>query len=315
MSVETNEKSDRSFLDYLGVTVRGFFMGAADVVPGVSGGTIALLFGIYHELVDAINSVNAHFLRNIFTLRWKAAFADFPWKFLIALGLGIGAAILTLAQILRWVLINHPVLIWSFFFGLVAASVIVVMMRAGRITPRMGLTFIIAAVGAFILLGLHPGQTPETAWFLFISGAIAICAMILPGISGAFILVLLGKYEYVLNAVVQRDILTIAILGMGAVVGILSFARLLKWLLRRYYAITISVLAGFMLGSLRVLWPWKEPGADIEHGTGVNILPAEFTSEVGGAIFLMLTAFVLVVLLEYLSSKRFSGEQVVVPEK
>jgi putative membrane protein len=315
MEAETNQKPNRSLIDYLGVMLRGFCMGAADVVPGVSGGTIALLLGIYHELVDAINSVDINFLRNILTFRWKTAFDQIPWKFLLALALGIATAILTLAQLLRWVLNNYPVLIWSFFFGLVAASVIVVMMRGGKITLKMGITFIIAAFAAFILLGLRPGQSPESPWFLFLSGAIAICAMILPGISGAFILVLLGKYEFVLNAVVQRDILTIAIIGLGAVVGILSFARLLKWLLKRYYAITISILAGFMLGSLRVLWPWKEPGADIEHGTPGNIIPAEFSSEVIGALFLMVIAFVLVVLLEYLSSKRFSGNRLIVPEK
>jgi putative membrane protein len=308
------QKSTRTFSDYIGVTIRGFCMGAADVVPGVSGGTIALLLGIYHELVDAINSIDGRFFRDVISFRWKAAFNDLPWKFLLALGIGIGTAILTLAQILRWVLINYPVLIWSFFFGLVAASVIVVMTRAGRITPKMGAFFAIAAIGAYVLLGLTPSQTPETAWFLFLSGAIAICAMILPGISGAFILVLLGKYEFVLNAVVTRDIVTILIVGMGAVVGILSFARLLKWLLNRYYNITIAILAGFMLGSLRVLWPWKET-VDIEHGSAANIFPAEFTAEVGGAIFLMVTAFVLVVLLEYLSAKRFGIQQVVVPEK
>jgi putative membrane protein len=315
MSASTNEKKNRSWLDYLGITARGFCMGAADVIPGVSGGTIALLMGIYNELVDAINAVNAGFIRNLITLRWKAAFADFPWKFLVALVIGIGTAILTLSQLLRWALNHHPVIIWSFFFGLVFASVIVVMMRAGKISAKMGVTFLAAAAGAYVLVGLRPGQTPETAWFLFISGAVAICAMIMPGVSGAFILVLLGKYEYVLNAVVQRDILTIAILGAGAVVGLLSFARLLKWLLRRYYAITISVLAGFMLGSLRVLWPWKGPDANVKRGVPGNVIPVEFTPETAEALFLMVLALVLVVSLEYLSSKRLAGTQVAVQEK
>jgi putative membrane protein len=315
MSDNTNEKANRSWFDYLAVMLRGFAMGAADVVPGVSGGTIALLTGIYHELVDAINCVNTSFIRSILTLRWKEAFADFPWKFLIALGLGIATAIFSLAQFLKWVLHNYPVLIWSFFFGLVLASVVVVLMRAGKISMKMGMMFFVAAVGAYILMGLTPSVTPNTPLFLFISGAIAICAMILPGISGAFILVLLGKYEYVLNAVVERDFGAIILVGLGAVVGILSFARLLKWLLHRYYAVTISVLAGFMLGSLRKVWPWKEPNVDIELGNPANILPAAFTPEVVGAIFLMITAFVLVVLLEYLSSRRFSTSRVAVPEK
>jgi putative membrane protein len=314
MEVDQNQKSTRTFSDYIGVTIRGFCMGTADIVPGVSGGTIALLLGIYDELLNAINSIDGRFFRDVISLRWKAAFNDLPWKFLLALGIGIGTAILTLSQILGWALTNYPVLIWSFFFGLVAASVIVVMTRAGKITPKMGAFFAAAAIGAYILLGLTPGRTPDTAWFLFLSGAVAICAMILPGISGAFILVLLGKYEFVLNAVVTRDFVSILIVGMGAVVGILSFARLLKWLLNRYYYLTIAILAGFMLGSLRVLWPWKE-AIDIEHGSATNIFPAEFTPEVGGALFLMMIAFVLVILLEYLSAKRFGTQQVIVPEK
>jgi len=315
MTINTNEKSNRSLLDYLGITLRGFCMGTADVIPGVSGGTIALLLGIYGELVDAINAVNVKFFRHLVTLKWKDAFNDLPWKFLLALVIGIGTAILTLAQLLKWALTYYPVLIWSFFFGLVLASVVVVMLRAGKISVKMGAAFLAATVGAFILVGLRPGQTPETAWFLFLSGAVAICAMILPGISGAFILVLLGKYEYALSAVVHRDILTIAILGAGAIVGLLSFARLLKWLLRRYYAMTISVLAGFMFGSLRVLWPWKSPDADVEHGVPGNIIPAAFTTETIGAIFLMLIAFALVVLLEFLSSKRFTEEKTNITEE
>jgi putative membrane protein len=314
MEVDPNQKSTRTFSDYIGVTIRGYCMGTADIIPGVSGGTIALLLGIYDELLNAINSINGQFFRDVLSFRWKAAFNDLPWKFLLALGIGIGTAILTLSQILGWALTNYPVLIWSFFFGLVAASVIVVMTRAGKITPKMGAFFAAAAIGAYILLGLTPGRTPDTAWFLFLSGAVAICAMILPGISGAFILVLLGKYEFVLNAVVTRDFVSILIVGMGAVVGILSFARLLKWLLNRYYYLTIAILAGFMLGSLRVLWPWKE-AIDIEHGSAANIFPAEFTPEVGGALFLMMIAFVLVILLEYLSAKRFGTQQVILPEK
>src|SRR5690554_5724335 len=182
---------------YLGLVLRGIFMGAADIVPGVSGGTMAFILGIYEELIDSIRMVGQpEFIKATLGLRLREALDMLNWKFLLAVATGIFIAVFTLAHALEWLLVNQPVFVWSFFFGLVLASVFVVSRRIDRWTPSLVVAMVLAAAAAFLLVGLVPGQTPDTWWFLFLSGAVAICAMILPGISGAFILVLLGKYEY-----------------------------------------------------------------------------------------------------------------------
>lgn len=303
----TPTRQTRSLKDYFWIAARGFCMGAADVVPGVSGGTMAFILGIYDELLNAIHAVNLDFVRRLLTLRWREAFAHFPWRFLLALGLGIGAAIFSLARGLRWMLEHHPSLVWAFFFGLVLASVIVVRKRVRRWTPMAIALAALAAVGAYVLVGLTPTQTPDTPWFLFLSGAIAICAMILPGISGAFILVLLGKYQYVLDAVVHLDVFTLAFVAAGCVVGLLSFVRLLRWLLQHHHDPTVAVLAGFMLGSLRKVWPWKETLAgsvDAHFAQEINVLPSAFSPEVGLALALLLLGVALVWGIEYLAARR-----------
>ncbi len=306
----------RTAIDHVWIAARGYAMGAADVVPGVSGGTMAFILGIYDELLNAIHAVDGAFLRRLLTLRWREALAHFPWRFLLALGLGIGLAIVTLAQGIDWALHNHPSLVWAFFFGLVLASVWVVRKRIQRWTPVILAFSGLAAVAAFILVGLTPAETPNAPWFLFISGAVAICAMILPGISGAFILVLLGKYQYVLNAVVQRDLVTLAIVAAGCVVGLLSFARALRWLLRRYHDATVAVLVGFMFGSLRKVWPWKsaaagQAGVDPALAQEFNVLPPALTADVGLALALMALGFGLVLLIDLLASRQAAPASVV----
>lgn len=233
-------------------------MGSADIVPGVSGGTIALLLGVYEPLLDSLRTLTEpEFIQAVLQRRFREASEILPWRFLIALGSGILLAALTLAQLLSWLLLNRPELLWSFFTGLVLASVFVVAGRvAGWSAPRF-LQFIAGAVGAFVVVGLVPAQTPNSPLFLFLSGALAICAMILPGISGAFILVLLGKYQYVLDAVSNGDVVTLAIVAVGAGAGLITVARFLSWLFSRYHDATLAFLAGLMLGSLRKLWPWK----------------------------------------------------------
>lgn len=303
---ETKTKpKDRSLKDYFFISARGFAMGSADVVPGVSGGTMAFILGIYDELLDAINSVDAVFLRRIFTLKWKEAFAEFPWKFLLALALGIGAAILTLANALHWALENHPVYIWSFFFGLIIASIVAVRTRVKTWSVVNIVALLASAVGAFILVGLTPSETPHTPLLLFLSGAIAICAMILPGISGAFILVLLGKYSFVLGAVKNFDFLTIALVGLGAVTGLLAFVRLLRWMLRTNHDLVVSILIGFMVGSLRKVWPWKilEPISET-FIKETNFIPSAFGGEVFVAILLMALGVALVLVMEYLANRH-----------
>lgn len=300
-STETKQ-SHRTLKDYLWLAARGFCMGAADVVPGVSGGTLAFILGIYEELLHAIHAVNLTFIRRLLTLKWRAAFADLPWPFLLAVGLGIAAAIFTLAEGLSWALHTHPSLIWAFFFGLVLASAIMVRKRVARWSFPTVLAAILSAAGAYLLVGLAPAETPDTPWFLFLSGAVAICAMILPGISGAFILVLLGKYQAVLDAVVHLDFVTLFLVAAGAATGLVSFVRLLRWLLGHYHNLTIAALTGLMLGSLRKVWPWKT--ADVLSGRELNLLPASLTLEVGLAMALAALGFTLVLVIEFLASRR-----------
>lgn len=302
MENPTNKK--RTLLDYFWIGARGFAMGAADVVPGVSGGTMAFILGIYDELLDAIHSVDVNFIRRIFTLKWREAFDNFPWQFLLALALGIGTAILTLANALHWALENKPVFIWAFFFGLIVASIITVRKRVGTWSVVNILAALAATVGAYLLVGLTPSETPHTPLLLFLSGAFAICAMILPGISGAFILVLLGKYAYVLAAVKNFDFVTIALVGAGAVIGLLAFVRLLRWMLNKNHDLVVSILTGFMIGSLRKVWPWKELEPISETFIKeTNFIPAAFNSEVFIAILFMVAGIALVLVMEYFANR------------
>lgn len=285
----------RTLRGYFGVSLRGFLMGIADIIPGVSGGTMAFILGIYDELIDAIRAV-VPFLRNLLALRWREALDEFPWRFLLALGIGIASAILSLANFMHWALDEHPTLVYSVFFGLIVASVYVVRRRVRAWTLPNLLMVAVFAVGAYLLMGLRPAETPNALWFIFLSGMIAICAMILPGISGAFILVLLGKYQYILGALVGLDIVTVLVFMAGAAVGIVSFANLLRWLLDHFHDLTVAALVGFMLGSLRELWPWK-----VEK---VNILPTAFTGEVALALGLMLAGFLAVIIIETIAERR-----------
>ena len=248
----------RRFSDYLIITLKGLTMGAADVVPGVSGGTIAFISGIYEELITSINNVNISLFKTLKNQGYKAAWNQLNGNFLLALFLGIGISILSLAKLMGWLLINKPIFLWSFFFGLVVASILFVGKQITKWNIATIILFVLGAITAYYITSLPVLGTNESNWFLFLAGALAICAMILPGISGAFILVLLGAYQPVLEALNNRDIKTIAIIGVGAIIGLLSFSKLLKWLFNHYKNLTLAVLTGFILGSLNKIWPWKE---------------------------------------------------------
>jgi putative membrane protein len=304
----TLPKTKRSLSDYVILASKGFCMGAADVVPGVSGGTMAFILGIYEELIHAIKSFDLRSMRLLLTFKIRAFFESISWRFLLALGLGILMAIFTLARLLAWLLHNTPVLIWSFFLGLILASVMTVSRRVQSWQPLTWVMLIAGLIGIYLLVGLVPGTTPNDLWFLFVSGAVAICAMILPGISGSFILVLMGKYQYILEAVNQRDFLVLFIVAAGACVGIAAFSRLLAWLLRRYHDLMVAFLTGLMLGSLRKIWPWKETLESImdSHGNIVpivqdNILPGQLNGEVFAAFALMAAGFLVVLILDRLA--------------
>ncbi len=303
---------ERTWRDYLGLAARGFLMGCADLVPGVSGGTMAFILGIYEELVLSIRAAaRAPFWLALLRFNLAAALSAVNARFLSAVLVGIVVAILSLASGLEWMLENRPALIWSFFFGLLFASIVTVSKRIRRWTLPLGAALAAGAVGAYFLVGSVPLQTPESAWFLVLSGMLASCAMILPGISGSFILVLLGKYEFVLGAVNQRDIVSIGILAVGAVVGIITFAQILAWLFKRYHDLTVALLIGLMVGSLRKIWPWKETVASIidRHGEILptvqrNYLPSDLTGEVFLAVGLALAAFAIVMLLDRYSALK-----------
>jgi putative membrane protein len=304
-------RSHRSFKAYLGLAIKGFCMGASDVVPGVSGGTMAFILGIYKELIESIRSFDQVFLKLLFSLKLKDAMNHVSWRFLMAVGMGIFMAIFSLARILSWLLQNRPILIWSFFFGLIVASLFTVSRYLDKWTPSIFAWAGLGAACTYFLVGMVPASTPDTPWFLFMSGAIAICAMILPGISGAFILVLLGKYHYVLEAVNNRDFLTLFIVAAGAGVGLISFIRFLNWLLNKYYDFTMAVLTGFMLGSLRKIWPWKRSLQSMTDSYGnvivtaqVNILPSQWSTEVMLALCLAVLGFLIVFFMDFLVERR-----------
>ncbi|WP_295939704.1 DUF368 domain-containing protein [uncultured Alistipes sp.] len=246
------------FSQYLLLAVKGCAMGMADVVPGVSGGTIAFISGIYEELIESIKSVNGTALRLLGTLRLKEFWRHVNGRFLLPVVLGIGVAIFSLARLMTYLLLHHPIPVWAFFFGLIIASALLVAKQIGRWNVQTVLSCLVGIALAWWITVATPTETPNTWWFIVLSGAIAICAMILPGISGAFILLLLGKYQFIMQAVSDLNIPVILLFVAGAVAGIISFSHLLSWLLKNWHDITVSLLMGFMIGSLNKVWPWKE---------------------------------------------------------
>ncbi|MCM5664152.1 DUF368 domain-containing protein [Galbibacter mesophilus] len=301
----------RSFLEYFIITLKGIAMGAADVVPGVSGGTIAFISGIYEELINSINNVNLQALKILRKEGVKKAWEHVNGNFLAALFLGIAISVLSLAKLLEWLLENHPILLWSFFFGLVVASVIFVGKQISKWSIGTAIALIVGALAAYYITTLPPMHDTGGYLHLFFAGALAICAMILPGISGAFILVLLGAYGIILGAINTRDLKTIAVVGLGAVFGILTFSRLLKYLFDNYKNITLAILTGFILGSLNKIWPWKAITEIKKFGDKTIIIdhsvsPFNFDGnpQLFSAIILAIIGFLTIFLLEKLASVK-----------
>lgn len=291
-------------------------MGAADVVPGVSGGTIAFVTGIYEELLASIKSIDKIAIQALFRFELAAFWKSINGNFLLVLLLGIATSILSLAKLVTSLLESHPIQIWSFFFGLVLISVPLVLREIKKWNLAAFISLLIGVVASYFLTVLTPSQTPEALWFIFIAGVLAICAMILPGISGAFILLLLGKYEFVVNALVQMNIPVILVFILGCVSGLLSFSRALSWILEKHHTITVAMLAGFMLGSLNKVWPWKEVISYRlnSHGEQIpafdrSILPGTYLEKVNQdplvfqAILMMALGILLVVIMEKVASR------------
>lgn len=297
--------------NYLLLYFKGVGMGSADVVPGVSGGTVALITGIYEELINSIKSFDVIAVQ----LLLKFKFAEF-WKhingtFLVVLIAGIVTSLLTFGRIIIYLLANHPIQIWSFFFGLILISAILVAKEVKKWTPGVIVAGIAGIIIAYLITTLSPTETPTALWFIFLSGAVAICAMILPGISGAFILLILGKYEYIIQALHDFNLIVIVIFALGCIIGLLSFSRVVSWLLNNFHGLTIALLGGFMIGSLNKVWPWKIPLSYRlnSHGQQVpvteeNIFPTEYLElshqnpHVLQAALFMILGILLVIVLE-----------------
>lgn len=298
------------------LTLKGMAMGAADVVPGVSGGTIAFISGIYEELITGINNINLEAFRKLKKEGFKSFWQHVNGTFFVFLLTGIALSILTLSKLVLYLLEFHSVLIWSFFFGLVVVSAVLV---AKTIKKWDAKTMVFLLLGTSIAFFVASAQNVIDAnganWYFFLCGAIAICAMILPGISGSFILVLLGTYELVLGAIHDRNLTIISLFLAGCLVGILSFARLLKFLFSKYKGMTIALLTGFMIGSLYKVWPWEvkigtEPLFYHSNGEGVwmtkKVLPQNFDgdNQLFLAILVALAGFFLVIILERFAPKE-----------
>ncbi len=297
--------------------LKGMAMGAADVVPGVSGGTIALIAGIYEELIFSIKSINLKALKLLFAGKLAAFWKTINGNFLLSVLLGIVISIFSLSKGLTFLLHHYPILVWSFFFGLIIASAIYVAQTIKTWNVGAVVAGIAGIVIAYFITVISPTEA-NTSWiYIFFSGVIAICAMILPGISGSFILVLLGMYQFILGAVVDLNIPVLLVFVAGAAIGIIGFSNILSWLLKKYHTLTIALLAGFMVGSLNKIWPWKEVTESFidRHGDVTplaerNILPGTYENLTGnesmiwGALFFLVVGFVLIFVIEGASKRK-----------
>jgi putative membrane protein len=296
--------------------LKGMAMGAADIVPGVSGGSIALIAGIYQELLDSINSFRVDNLKLLTKLEFKAFYKAVNGSFLLSLLLGILTSIFALSSLITYLMSDYPIPLWSFFTGLILISAFLILKEIKRWHMGVVLAVLIGTAIAWWVTNLPPTTTPNAIWFTFVSGAIAICAMILPGISGSFILLIMGQYEPILQAVNDRNFLKLFVFAAGCAVGILSFSRVVSWLLRKYHSATIGLLSGFMLGSVNELWPWKQVTSWRTSSSGEqkpfldeNIWPGDYLAQVGqepqilAAVLAFLFGIGLVLFIEWLAAK------------
>ncbi len=262
----------RRFFDYLIITLKGLAMGAADVVPGVSGGTIAFISGIYEELIESIDNLKLSALKIWKTEGFKAAWTSINGNFLLALFSGIAVSILSLAKIIKWLLTNKPVLLWAFFFGLVIASILFVAKQITNWSAKAILAIVLTSIASYFITLAEPFASPDSNIYLLFCGFIAIIAMILPGVSGAFILLILGAYETAIDTVnnlleglsswnlelLKDALIKFIMLSLGAIIGLKVFSKMLNWMFKHHKNLTLAILIGFMIGSLNKIWPWKE---------------------------------------------------------
>lgn len=294
--------------------LKGFCMGAADVVPGVSGGTMAFILGIYPRLIDAIKSFDLQFLKQIAAGRWRAAIEHTDMQFLVPLLLGIAAALMFFTRVvpLPSLIISHPELVYGLFTGLIVGSIVMLLRETGIRSGKDVLLMLAGVIGGYFIVTLVPMNTPDDSWFIFVSGAVAICAMILPGISGSFILLILKKYAYVFDAIGHFKLDVIISFGLGAVTGLLLFSRLLSWLLHRAYHGTLLVITGFLIASCWLLWPFQDRAYEVIRGkqrlvSSTPLIPDGIDTTVMASLALMLTGLVMVLVLHYISVNKQSS--------
>jgi putative membrane protein len=307
-------KQSRSFIQYLGVTLRGIAMGAADVIPGVSGGTIAFITGIYEELINSIGNVNLTALKKLKNEGLSSFWNYINGNFIVALLVGIVISILSLARVVTYLLEEHPVLLWAFFFGLVIASSQLVLKTVEKWNAGTIIGLLIGFVIAAYISTTHTIAGGGDLWYIFLCGAIAICAMILPGISGAFILVLMGTYSTVIAGLKNMDITLILVFIAGCVTGLLSFSRLLKYLFATHKSLVLSILSGFLIGSLFKIWPWQNRIGDapiVVHSDGKEdwmtsiVWPSNFEGnpQLLYVILLAITGYMIIFVMSKLGPK------------
>lgn len=317
----------RNLLQYLIITLKGIAMGMADVVPGVSGGTIAFISGIYEEFVNSLNSINAEAFKLLFKFRIKDFWKHINGNFLMSLGIGIAISIISLSKMIIYLLENEPVLLWAFFFGLIIASILFIGKQITVWNTRVIIALVLGVVVSYYITIAEPASSPESTIYVFFSGFIAIIAMILPGISGAFILLLMGSYPTIIGAIskLSEGITTgntelliqsgslLAVFAVGAVLGLLSFSRILAWMFKNFHNTTLAVLTGFMIGSLNKVWPWKETLSTRvnSHGLEVpflqkSIMPCNFDAnpQILLVIVLAIVGFMVIFLLDKFSKKE-----------
>ena len=306
----------RKLIDYVLLFFKGIAMGGADVVPGVSGGTVAFITGIYQELLDSIKSIDKQALQLLFKGRFKDLWLHVNGSFLLVLLSGIFVSILSLAKLILFFMAHYPVQLWSFFFGLIIISSLLVIREVKKWSVGAVISLIVGVVVAYFICISTPTQTTEAFWFIFLSGAIAICAMILPGISGSFILLILGKYEFIISALRDFNVPVIIVFALGCVVGLLSFSRVVSYLLHHFQALTVASLSGFMIGSLVKIWPWKVVTIFRLNSKGEqvpafdrNVWPAEYmevtqkSPYILQAVAFMALGILLVVLIEKMGNR------------
>ncbi len=307
---------------YINYFVKGLAVGIANIIPGVSGGTIALITGIFERLINAIKSFDLKAARLLFKGEWKAFVQKTDFYFLLTLFAGVGVAIVALARLFDFLFHNYPVYIWAYFFGLVLSSVYYVGKTVEKWKPSTIISFVVGTAFAIAISLINPATANDNALYLFLCGIVAICSMILPGLSGSFVLILMGNYQLIaIDAINNRDLSIIIPVGIGAVVGLIAFSHVLSWVFKRYKDQTIAMLTGFILGSLGILWPWKEPeyltnaAGDfiMKHGEKVIarysvILPQHMNLEVYAGIGFMILGIISIVVVEQMAQTKSADE-------